>query len=325
MVAGFAHAPFTKGLILILSTTTLVASLFQLKPYIHLQLSPHIFVHHQYYRLVSQHCAFTNSSEVLLTLILLYNAGVKVERLFGTRKYAAFVVVVTAVCTGVQVVLLALGVMVYRGQGQSWVAQGRGPAGPFALVFSIVYQYCAIVPHLWSFQVGNLTLTDQHMTVCSLAILLSISQSTSTVFASFLGIAVSFLYHSTPLQEYRIPLRLYRVLSLLSTPWIGPTTAPQRSWRAEMPIRRTLQAREARLAQHQAAVASVSATAGGRLASLLRRTTVQGQARVVQQQRPTATPRPPAAATRAGAGATQRGWNDIPPPQVGIQPAGSAS
>lgn len=342
MVAGFAHAPITKGIIIVVSISSVLISLFQLKPFVHLQLDPHIYTHHQWYRLVTQHFAFTNSSELLLALLLLYNAGVKVERTFGTFKFASFLAIVTAVYTAVQVVSLGLGSLLLsrtlagEKEGKNpdespfWLVQGRTPAGPWGPLWAILWQYHCIIPYLWSFQVGPFVFTDQHIQTYSLAALLAIAQPTSSLFVSSLGILASALYRSnTPLlcglKEWRIPLRLYRILALLSRPWIGSTRLPQRSWRAEPPVRRTLQVREARLAEHNAAVANLNrsrGTVGGlgasRIASLLRRRTAGSS--TVNASSVTGLGQPgeelqsrlgPAAATVQDA---TRGWNDLPPP-----------
>ncbi|SJX64704.1 uncharacterized protein SRS1_15521 [Sporisorium reilianum f. sp. reilianum] len=335
MVAGFAHAAISKGLIIVVSITTVLVALFQLKPFVHLQLVPHLYTHHQWYRLVTQHFAFTNSSELLLALLLLYNAGVKVERTFGTVKFAGFLVVTTAMYTAMQVVVLGVGSMVFAGEG-SWVTQGRTPAGPWGPLFAILWQHHCIVPHLWSVQVGPLVLTDKHIQTHSLSLLLALSQPTSSLFAASLAILASALYRSDSpllcaLKQYRIPPRIYRILALLLRPWIGSTRLPQRSWRAEAPIRRTLQVREARLAEHNAAVASLNRSGGGvgalggsRIASLLRRTATvgvpvgQGQGMAgIGQQMPSSV---------AGQDA-RTGWNDVPPPppQDGGARGGNAS
>lgn len=284
MVAGFAYAPVTKGILIQLSILTVLVSLFQLKPHIHLQLFPHVSVHHQYYRLLAQHSAFTNSSELFLCLLLFYTAGVKVERTFGSYKYAAFLTVTTAIYTVAQVVLLSLGSYICgvifgshdERDSQSWIALAKTPAGPFGPLFAVLVQYHCIIPHLWTVQIGRFTLTDQHITVHSLALVLVFSQPFSTLFCVVLAVTVSALYRSdtrSGLKEYRIPPRVYRIASLLLAPWVGSTRLPQRSWRAEQPIRSSRDAREARLAEHNATVASVNAHAAfrvtPRLASLL--------------------------------------------------------
>ncbi|SAM83622.1 uncharacterized protein UBRO_06669 [Ustilago bromivora] len=334
MVAGFAHAPLTKGILITLTITSILVSLFQLKPFIHLQIHPHLTVHHQYYRLITQHFAFTNSSELFLGLLLFYDAGVKVERTFGTYKYASFLVVTTTLYTAVQVILFGLSSFllaqytkspwspgVAEGLGEKhWFISGRTPAGPWALLFSILHQHSSIVPHLWSISISDsLMLTDKDITTYSLALLVAFSHPSSSLFASLLATVISALYRtgSGPfcrLKQYRIPLRLYRILSLLLTPWIGQTRLPQRSWRVEPPARRTREAREARLAQHNAALVNLNRGGAGavpRLASFLR---------------PRRETQPPAVLpTQGGRGQVaregevrggvdgRRGWNDIPP------------
>ncbi|SPO30620.1 uncharacterized protein UTRI_05237 [Ustilago trichophora] len=354
MVAGFAHAPLTKGILIIVSIASVLVSLFQLKPFIHLQIHPHLTLHHQWYRLFSQHFAFTNSSELFLALLLLYNAGVKVERTFGTYKFASFLAVITALYTLAQVVLLGLASLlltrytapsetrngVEREAQKHWLINGASPAGPWGPLFAIIHQHQSIIPHLWSISLAppDLQLTDQHIQIHSLSLLLAFSQTTSTLFASTLGILISSVYRShippfSKLKHYRLPLRLYRIAALLFTPWIGETRPPQRSWRAEAPMRRTLQAREARLAEHNAAVANLNRTSSGlpRIASLLRRRESAGQS--------------PGQGPGQGQGQTQgsgqglpgrvqqrlstigersegAGWNDVPPNLGAIGRAG---
>ena len=42
----------------------------------------------QYWRLLVHHAAFSNSSELFLWELILYNVGVDIERQFGGVKYA---------------------------------------------------------------------------------------------------------------------------------------------------------------------------------------------------------------------------------------------
>ncbi|SNX86998.1 uncharacterized protein MEPE_05707 [Melanopsichium pennsylvanicum] len=350
MVAGFANAPVTKGCLIVIPILSILTSLFQLTPFVHLQIHPHLTVHYQFYRLILQHFAFTSSSELFLALLLFYNAGVKVERTFGTYKFASFLLFTTTIYTLAQLFLLGLCSFFLTGYttvhdtertldlakeqaSKSWLAKGVAPAGPWGPLFVILDQYHYIIPHLWSIEVGPLTITDQHITITSLGMLVAFSQSGCTLFASIVGICVSMLYRSSippfsKLKQYRIPLRLYTIISLMILPWIGQTRLPQRSWRAEPPERRTLQARQARLAEHNAAVANLNRSTRGlhmpTIASLLRRrgSTAptpqeqgQGQPGIVRQMSP---PPPPTTTTTttttaaaAASGQVRVGWNDV--------------
>ncbi|KAJ9475036.1 DSC E3 ubiquitin ligase complex subunit 2 [Pseudozyma hubeiensis] len=309
MVAGFAHAPVTKTIIIITSITTILSSLFRLTPYLHLQLHPHLSTHHQFYRLVTQHFAFTNSSELFLALLLFYHAGVKVERVFGSYKYASFLVVTTGVYTVMQVMLLGFASAVVRivyGAGKEWwLSSGSAPAGPFGPLFAILYQYHRTIPPLYTFKFANFTLTDQDVSTHSLSLLLAISQPFSSTFSALLAISISHIYSSTRLKEYRINPRMYRTASWILTPWVGGMRVPQRSWRVEWPTRRSREVRQARLAGQNARVTSVGRQGmgmSGGLASLLRR---RGAADA------------PPATTRMGT----TGWNDVPATDARVTPS----
>lgn len=87
-VTGFAHAPITKGILIVTTIASLVVGVFHLAPYANLPISPHLTTHHQFWRLAVHHLAFTSSAELFLSVLLIYGAGREVERTFGTRKYA---------------------------------------------------------------------------------------------------------------------------------------------------------------------------------------------------------------------------------------------
>lgn len=296
MIAGFANAPVTKGVLIALAVGSVCASLFQLKPFVHLQIHPHLDTHHQYYRPLVQHVAFTNSSELFLALLLFYNAGVKVERTFGTYKYASFLAVTTVIFTAVQFVVLAACSLLFlrvdpaqesgleKEVERSWVVLGRSPAGPWGPLFAVLFQYHRVIPYVWSMRVEQLELSDKAIEVYSLAALLAVSQGTSSVFVAVLGVMVSAAYRSKRgpmrrLHKYRLPVRVYRILAFLLSPVVGEIRRPQRSWRVERPDRPTLAVREARLAEHSATVANLNRSGNAlgmpRLASLLRRRSAQ--------------------------------------------------
>lgn len=83
---------------------SLMVAIFDVKHYFHLQviprltynqimltirqLVPHLSRDHQYWRLLTHHLVYANSSELFIWELLLYNVGVSVERSFGSAKYA---------------------------------------------------------------------------------------------------------------------------------------------------------------------------------------------------------------------------------------------
>ncbi|KAG6902474.1 hypothetical protein C0995_016336 [Termitomyces sp. Mi166 len=67
-----------SGLMMGYGVTSILVGLFDVKHYFHLQ----------YWRLVLHHLAFSSSSDLFIAQLLLFNAGVQVERQFGSIKFA---------------------------------------------------------------------------------------------------------------------------------------------------------------------------------------------------------------------------------------------
>lgn len=65
---------------LLVGITSLAASLLDVKPYLHLQLVPHITKYHQFWRVLVHPIAFANSTELFMAELLLYGVGVRIER-----------------------------------------------------------------------------------------------------------------------------------------------------------------------------------------------------------------------------------------------------
>lgn len=113
--------------------------------------SPHLTRDHQLWRLPIHHLVFANSSELFLGVLLLFYTSVPVERSFGSRKFAvsfrlgtrttpktladisvpiqSFLVVNAVLATVLEFVALVLG---------SRLGFHTIPAGPFAIIFSIL-------------------------------------------------------------------------------------------------------------------------------------------------------------------------------------------
>ncbi|TPX72706.1 hypothetical protein SpCBS45565_g00010 [Spizellomyces sp. 'palustris'] len=137
--SGFYNAPVTKAIIFSLGFNTLLATMLDIRHKWHLQLYPHLFVHYQYWRLLTTNLLFPTTSTLLFGSLLLYHFRV-LERTWSSNKYAAFAFV-SIVCS----TLLNVGVMVLaRWSGIKAVA--KIPIGPFGLVFAGLYQYLRAVP-----------------------------------------------------------------------------------------------------------------------------------------------------------------------------------
>lgn len=86
-IMSFTNAPVTRTLVVGLVSSSLAASLCDLKHYFYILVNTHIWKYHQPWRALIFQLCYTNSSEVLFAAMTLYNMRV-VERMWGSRKYA---------------------------------------------------------------------------------------------------------------------------------------------------------------------------------------------------------------------------------------------
>ncbi|CAE6524072.1 unnamed protein product [Rhizoctonia solani] len=219
-MSGFQNAPITKGLMIATGALSLIIGLADVRYYFHLQLVPHISRDHQYWRLLTNQLAFTNSSELLLGQIILYNVAVGIERTFGSHKYLSFLVAAALVSTLLNFSsLLAL----YR-FGLNYI-----PAGPIAILFAIIYQYERIVPSAYNFRVLGITMSNKTFTYL-IAFPITISHMPGSMLVALTGLATGALYRSdiTNLKSYRAPPWFVSAISTL----VGSSRPPHMPRRA---------------------------------------------------------------------------------------------
>ncbi|KAI9257177.1 hypothetical protein BDA99DRAFT_539281 [Phascolomyces articulosus] len=234
--SGFYNVPTTKFLILFVGTCSVLASILDLKPIFHLQLSPHVTIHHQFWRLITSHCAFTNSGELFFGLLLIYAMRV-IERQYGTAKYAAFVFLTLWIST-----FLELGALVSGAK----LGFRRIPGGPkksplknekhdsYALIFSMLYQYHRIIPSTYRFRIFGATLNDK-MFLYAPAIQIFISQSFATMIPCICGLMAGALYRSDVgnMKKWRFPKHIRNVTTRMSDASLASGPTPRSS--ATMP------------------------------------------------------------------------------------------
>ncbi|KAI9513286.1 hypothetical protein F5148DRAFT_288017 [Russula earlei] len=223
---SFQHAPVTKGIMMAVAVSSVVVAIFDVKHNFHLQLVPHISRDRQYWRLLSHHAAFSNSSELFLWELILYNIGVNIERQFGGVKYASFLVVSTLLVT----VLELLSLLVFH---QFDSAFNIIPSGPVGLAFSLVHQYFSLVPATYHFRVFGIAFSNKAF-LYALALQLAFSQPWSTTLAAALGFAAGAIYRSdvASLKSYRLPHWFVRLASRYLFSLVGETRAVRRTTRA---------------------------------------------------------------------------------------------
>ncbi|KZT29415.1 hypothetical protein NEOLEDRAFT_1085321 [Neolentinus lepideus HHB14362 ss-1] len=251
---SFEHAPVTKGLMLGCALASIIAGVFDLKHYLHLQLIPHLSRSHQYWRLFVHHIAYSNSSDLFLAEIILYSVSVNVERAFGSVKFASFAVLSTLVAT----ILEFLSLLLFHRFGLNYI-----PSGPTALIFSILYQYSRLIPSVYQFRIFGVPLSNKSYTYL-LAVQLAILHYPSSLLVALIGILVGQVYRSdlANLKSYRLPLIVVRLASRYVLPLIGSTRAPRRSHLA-FPDERPSGVRTVRLPTVQDEVVTTAPTAPG--------------------------------------------------------------
>ncbi|OCH94275.1 hypothetical protein OBBRIDRAFT_769970 [Obba rivulosa] len=227
---SFEYASVTKGLMLGIAITSITAGLFDVKYYLHLQLVPHISKYHQYWRLFTWQIACANSSDLFLIELSLYNVGMHIERAFGSLKFASFILV-TFLMSIISTFLSLLFLQAFPHVGALF---NSIPCGPFALIFSVMYQYMRVVPPAYHFKVFGLDLTDKiwayaiagqsaarleacycllHLITLDLCtdlnLQLAISKSPATLLPAVTGLLCGYLYRSDFLQlkSWRVPHR----------------------------------------------------------------------------------------------------------------------
>ncbi|KAI7901126.1 uncharacterized protein BX663DRAFT_515028 [Cokeromyces recurvatus] len=219
---GFYNVPVTKFLMMLISSFSILVSILNIKQYFHLQITPHITEHHQIWRLMTSHMAFGNSSDVFFGLLLLYTLRV-IERQYGCAKYIAFIFISALISTLLELSVLMIGAR---------FGLKQIPGGPYAIIFSILYQYYRIIPVTYRFRVFGIIMTNKFF-LYVLALQMALSQSFSTVIPAVCGIFSGALYRTdiVKIKRWRFPVLLQRLAErfikpfLLSTPIARSVTA----------------------------------------------------------------------------------------------------
>ncbi|TLS26249.1 hypothetical protein PpBr36_04422 [Pyricularia pennisetigena] len=210
---SFTNAPVTRSLVLGLVVTSIAATLFDVKHYFYLLIDPHILRYNQPWRALLFQLCYTNSSEVLFAAMCLYNMRI-IERIWGSRKYASFVVVAGALTT----LILPILVLVLR--TLTFGAFNYLPAGPTPILFAILAQYHAAVPHVYQYRLALSAAppTDEQFVGVTfsnksykyfLAIQLALSQWPGSLLGAIVGWTVGYAWRTDllpgSLTKWRVP------------------------------------------------------------------------------------------------------------------------
>lgn len=144
--SGFSHAPVTRFVILLSISTSILSSVLDLKHYLPIRPTPHLWPYVQFSRILTFQTAYTSSTELLFSTALLYQFRV-LERLWGSRKYASFLFV--CFCLNV-LVLPTLVTLVKLG---SLGVYNYLPSGLTAVVYACLSAWADEVPQLYRYKV----------------------------------------------------------------------------------------------------------------------------------------------------------------------------
>ncbi|KAG5517909.1 hypothetical protein PMAC_000364 [Pneumocystis sp. 'macacae'] len=211
--SGLQHTPITKCILYGTILNSTLASIFGIKHYFHIQIFPHFSNYHQYWRVFTWQMIYANAGEVLFGVLMIYSLRI-VERHFGARKYASFIIlslIYTSILTP-----LFLGAVIKP------LSSGRYqyiPPGPTALFFSVLAQYHAIIPSSYNFKVLNspsfnhkkgLIMSNKiYMYIVSFQLLFA--QSPGSIISAGIGWLIGRLYvfKYLPGANWKIPKRVF--------------------------------------------------------------------------------------------------------------------
>ncbi|OQE43317.1 hypothetical protein PENCOP_c003G03311 [Penicillium coprophilum] len=150
LTSGLTNAPLTKALLIYTIASSIALSLFDIKHLAVIYVSPHFWPYAQFWRaLVWQVAGFTNSTEALFAAMLVYHLRV-VERAWGKRKMATFLLTTLPYTTLLPPILLTLLIRPLSLNNLNYL-----PSGPTATIFALLAQYHATIPYTYRYRIGS--------------------------------------------------------------------------------------------------------------------------------------------------------------------------
>ncbi|KAJ2902009.1 uncharacterized protein MKZ38_001102 [Zalerion maritima] len=144
---SFTNSPVSKTLVVSLVSLSILASLLDVKHDFYILTDLHIWKYGQLWRLLTFQLVYSNATEVLFGSMTLYYLRV-VERMWGSRKFASFLII-SYILSSLLIPLVQVLFLAPLSRGYLTYI----PSGPTPIIFSILAQYHAMVPHLYSYRV----------------------------------------------------------------------------------------------------------------------------------------------------------------------------
>jgi hypothetical protein len=232
MSTGFADAPVSRSLVYGLVGASILVSITDVKHYFYIQVDPHLWRYHQIWRILIYQFCYTNSTEVLFAAMTFYNMRV-IERLWGSRKYAvrpSRMRFISGVTTDEMIVFHPSSLRAHHIHHSrparsplpalSFNTFNYLPAGPTAIIFAVLAQYHAAIPHVYKYRIAassspptsgpfiGVTLSDKSYTYLP-ALQLSLSQFPGSFLCAVVGWIVGYSWREDILPgsliRHRVP------------------------------------------------------------------------------------------------------------------------
>ncbi|OBS21325.1 hypothetical protein FPOA_07663 [Fusarium poae] len=145
---SFTNTPVTRLGVVGLVAGSILASVLDVKHYFYILIDTHIWHYRQFWRLLAYQLCYVNSTEVLFAAMSLYNLRI-VERMWGSRKFVSFLAV-TYFITSIIPPIVSIVLRPLTAGYLNYI-----PAGPTPIIFAILAQYHAMVPHMYKYRVAT--------------------------------------------------------------------------------------------------------------------------------------------------------------------------
>jgi len=207
LTSGFTNAPVSKVLLFSVVASSVLVSISDTKYLFYIQVVPHLWRYRQAWRVLLWQGCYTNSTEVLFAAMTFYNLRI-IERLWGSRKFASFLFSTLPYTTILPPVLLALVIRPLTFNHVNYL-----PAGPTAIIFALLAQYHAAIPHMYKYKVATafpqdgLLFSSKSFTYL-LAFQLALSQLPGSAISAVIGWCVGYAWRSEILPgaaRWRVP------------------------------------------------------------------------------------------------------------------------
>ncbi|KAI9698060.1 MAG: hypothetical protein M1836_004413 [Candelina mexicana] len=149
LASGFVDARVSKYLLFSIVTSSIIASITNSKYLFHIQVAPHLWRYKQIWRLLIWQGCYTNSTEVLFAAMTAYHLRI-IERLWGTHKFTSFIISTLPYTALLPPLVLALILRPLSLNTLNYL-----PAGPTPVLFALLAQYHAVIPHVYKYRLAT--------------------------------------------------------------------------------------------------------------------------------------------------------------------------